>query len=61
MGMKSREIRGNYEYFSSVFDKEMTDIFDRFYNPREDNSDIFSGEFYMDNVLDRVNVRALRK
>lgn len=61
MGMKSREIRENYEYFSSVFDREMTDIFDRFYNPREDNSDIFSGEFYMDNVLDRVNVRILRK
>ena len=28
----------------------MTDIFDRFYNPREDNSDIFSGEFYMDKM-----------
>ena len=61
MGMKSREIRNNYEYFSRVFDREMTDIFDRFYNPRENNNDIFSGEFYMDKELDRINVRALKK
>ena len=61
MGMKSREIRNNYEYFSRVFDREMTDIFDRFYNPRETNNDIFSGEFYMDKELDRINVRALKK
>lgn len=61
MGMMSREIINNYDYFSSVFDKEITSIFDRFYSTKNDNKDIFESEIYMDNMLDRVNIMALKR